>query len=369
MTAPLRSELHPLYRHLLPDLFDRPAVPESRATCDDCPMCDKGTSAAANGAHTYLADTKCCTYHPTLPNFLVGALLRDTSSEHAEGRRRVRAKIEQRVGVTPRWLSVPRKTAVMFEASRQRSFGQSKALLCPYHDAGRCTLWRFRESVCATYFCRHDAGASGAAFWGALKEYLSHVELVLSGWAVRAIDPNMTEPTVPPLQLTPEDLEDRPPCDADYGRFWSGWVGREEAFYIDTTQRIEQLDAERFRALVDGTPRAAELLGKLRERHVALISPGPVKHLVLNRRLSAVPTAGGAMLTSYSPSDPIFISNGLAHMLGSLQKDEPFAEALVRLQEEHAVEIPEELVLKLRAFDVLVPPDEEADGAAPAQKK
>src|SRR4051812_31514765 len=92
MTESLRDMVPPAHRRLLPVLFDRPAIRESRATCSDCAMCSKGGSPAP-GVLSFRPDTKCCTYEPTLPNFLVGAILADTSPEMAEGRRRIRAHI------------------------------------------------------------------------------------------------------------------------------------------------------------------------------------------------------------------------------------------------------------------------------------
>ena len=92
-------------------------------------------------------DLKCCTYHPTLPNFLVGALFADADPALDEGRRRVRAAIARRAGVSPEWVGPPRKYRVLLEAGRVRGFGRARALVCPYLDSGRCSIWRHRESV------------------------------------------------------------------------------------------------------------------------------------------------------------------------------------------------------------------------------
>jgi hypothetical protein len=170
------------------------------------------------------------------------------------------------------------------------------------------------------------------------------------------VDPTVDEPKLPPVQMTVEDLEDRPPPPAEYARYWGAWLGREEAFYVACAERVEQLDEPAFARLIAASPKAAELLSTLRERYAALVVPPPAARLVLNRKMTAKPIPGGALMTSYSPCDPLFMSTGLAHMLGSLREDEPFADALGRLEREHGVTIPAELVTKLRAFGVLVPP-------------
>src|SRR5687767_1905524 len=96
-------------------------------------MCAPTGAAPSPDALHFRPDAKCCTYHPTLPNYLVGALLADPDPALEEGRRRVRDKLAARVGVTPLWLAAPRKTMVLLEASRDTSFGRSRALRCPYY--------------------------------------------------------------------------------------------------------------------------------------------------------------------------------------------------------------------------------------------
>ena len=63
-------------------------------------------------------DAKCCTYHPGIPNYLVGAILADQGEELAEGRRRLRARIEARIGVTPGYIQAPRKYNQIYSAAR-----------------------------------------------------------------------------------------------------------------------------------------------------------------------------------------------------------------------------------------------------------
>src|SRR5580704_17978080 len=103
-------DLLPYYGTRLPSFFDRPAIEETRATRNDCAMCDKGSAPAGLATESFRPDVKCCSYHPTLPNYLVGEALADESL--AVGRERLRAKIAARIGVTPQWLAAPRKYLV-----------------------------------------------------------------------------------------------------------------------------------------------------------------------------------------------------------------------------------------------------------------
>jgi hypothetical protein len=106
----LRDVLPPVYRAFAGDVFDRPPVSEKRATCAACAMCDKGEPSPVPMEY-FRPDTKCCTFFPRLPNYLVGAILSDP--ETTEGRKRIRARIATRIGVTPRFVTRPRKTELV----------------------------------------------------------------------------------------------------------------------------------------------------------------------------------------------------------------------------------------------------------------
>ena len=349
-----------LYGARLPPLFDRPVIDETRATCARCAMCDQGGDSAA-GAQLetgfFQPDVKCCSYHPTLPNYLVGAALRDESPAQQEGRARLRAKLAARVGVTPGWLAAPRKYLVLYEAARESSFGRSEALLCPYYvrDGGSCSIWPYRESICATFFCKHVAGASGHAFWRALRKYLSHVEAALSRYAVASLGKGAHEPDLPRMRLTREDLEGKAPTDADYQSYWGSWVGREEEFYVECATVVETLGQAEYTRVVDDAG-GREMLAETAALYDALTAPKLASHLVRNPALRATPAPGGVGVTTYSRYDPLFLTQDLHDALGEFTADEPVASVLERLKREHDVDLPESLLLQMQVHGVMTPP-------------
>lgn len=354
LTAPpLLHHLPATYAHLLPEFFEQTRMNESRATCGDCPMCSQAGRDTGVGDLMYLAETKCCTYHPTIPNFIVGALLADSSIDHDEGRRRVREKIAKRVGVTPLWVAAPRKYSVLFDAAKERSFGRSAALKCPYYEAGNCTVWRYREAVCSTYFCRHERGARGQALWSAVKEYLSQLELVLADAAAKAVDPEVSEPRIPPLKLTEEDMEDLPPPAAEYAKHWRTWEGREEAFYRETASFIAGLDRAAVARLAEKAPRVRDAFATVLQRQADVAAPLE-QRLVLNRKLKARPASGGNFVHGYAPTDPVFVSDGLARVLSTLSPDEPLEAARERLRAQ-GIDLTDDVLRGLRDHGVLVP--------------
>lgn len=357
----LRTTVLPAaYAGLAAPFFDEPPIPEPRATCDRCAMCDHGApepaAPARAGSEFFHPDLKCCTYHPSLPNFLVGALLADPDPALEEGRRRVRERIRDRIGVTPAWVAPSRKYRVLLEGGRVRGFGRARALACPYLDEGRCSIWRHRESVCSTFFCKHAGGGKGKAFWMAMKHAMAHAELTLSRWAAHEVFPGATEPAIPRLELTVEDLEDRPPSDDEYASYWGEWVGREERFYLECHERVRGLDRERFAALVERTPRGEELHADLVIAHDALTRPSPTEYLVLSPKLRKQAVPGGVAVRGYSGYDPMVLSDDLHAILSELRPGEKASATWERVEREHGVRMPEELVTSLWLHEILVPP-------------
>jgi hypothetical protein len=369
----LRSKLAPVYGPLLSELFDRPEVVETRATCDTCAMCNHGQVAPVEMDY-FKPDLKCCTYYPGLSNYLVGAILADTSEELAEGRRRLRAKIASRIGVTPNVVAAPRKYNVIYAAARGAGFfGRSKNMLCPYFDEendGRCTVWRYREAVCSTYFCKYTAGKPGWQFWDTMKGYLSHVERSLAHYATVTVDKNMSEPQLERFALTAEDIEDRAPKDEDYAFYWGKgkWVGREEEFYIACYERVRALQRGEFEKNVDDTPDGRGLLAKLEAKYDEITKTGLPPILVRASNLKKRDAGENVVVTTYNPFDAFSMEKELFDVLEMFRPDQTVEENLARLDKEKDVQLAPELLQYLFIHGVLAAPEKPkpADAANPA---
>jgi len=359
MADPLRKKLAPIYAPFLSELFDRPAVEESRATCNDCAMCEKGGGPAVPMDY-FKPDLKCCTYHPNLPNFLVGAILSDPDPALAEGRRRIRERIERRIAISPCWVAAPKKFQLLVMASRGTNvFGRAKSLLCPYYDGasgGLCTIWKHREAVCSTFFCKYEGGRPGFQFWTSLKAYLEHVEITLAHAAMRAVDAKLVEPKMGRLRLTAEDIDDLPPNAAEYDGMWRDWVGREADFYVACFEYVRDMGRDEFIRLVDGTPDGKKSLLDVRSRWDKLTSPQLPKTLALNSKLKVVPLAEQVVVTSYNPNDSFALDKELYEVLAMLDPNKTVAANLETLAREHGIELAPELLQHLYIHGVLAPP-------------
>jgi Fe-S-cluster containining protein len=355
----LRASMVPILRPLLSELFDGPAVPEPRATCDDCAMCDKGEPALVQ-ARYFEPSLKCCTFHPHLPNYLVGGVLAETDPAYDEGKRRLRKKIAERIGVMPYWLSAPRKYNVAFAKAKTDTFGRDKTLLCPYFEAeektgGRCTIWEYREGVCSTFFCKYADGARGYNFWMALKEYLGAAEFLLARYAAAQIDAKVSEPRIDRETLTKEDEADLPPTDADYRHHWGKWVGREEEFYVECYKRVASLRRRDYRTIVDDLVKAKEMYDDVAQKYKAVNARELPPRLVRNPKMRAIPAEDKLVVTTFNALDSFALDKDLYEVLAQFDPLETVEATLERLSRE-GIELAPELLEALYSQGVLVPP-------------
>ena len=359
--ASLRDKLAPIYQPFVNELFDRPNVVEERATCDNCAMCDhgQGVNIAIDFFHR---DAKCCTYYPTLPNFLIGGVFADPSPDLEEGRRRLRKIIAARIGVTPQWIAPPRKYSPISLAARSAAFGRSTVLRCPFYqvEGGLCTVWRYRENVCSTYYCKYTGGKPGWDFWQSLKGYLGHVEVMLSNYAVRTLDSSLQEPTHPRMQLTLEDLEDRAPRDEEYASYWGTWVGREEEFYVKCYEAASKIPKDAFEKFVDGEDKGRNFLNTLRVRWDEMNDRTFIpERLVRNSKMKDRYVDDSVVITSYNPYDSFKMDRDLFDVLSHFEEGRTVEENLAHLRDEHGAELEPALLQYLYTHGVLVKPGED----------
>jgi Fe-S-cluster containining protein len=355
VTDTLRSLLPGLYQPLLPEVFDTTAPAEPKATCATCAMCPPKDAPPPTADVTYFRpDSKCCTFEPRLPSYLVGAILADERPDMAEGRRRVRAKIAARVGATPQWLAPPAKREVLMSAGWRNGFGRSLTLLCPYfeREGGLCTVWRHREAVCSTFFCKYDAAADGEHFWKSVRSLVGYVERVLSLHVTRELYPGY-EPPAAQRDLTLEELEDRPPSESDYQALWGAWAGREEELYVQAFERVRALDRPGLQAIL-ADAEYAKRAETMTAAHATITSPALPARLSPRPDLVARPAEGGVLVTTYSRYEPLLLTEALHDVVKAFGGGGTVAEVRERLLREEEIDVPEELLQALYQYRVLV---------------
>src|SRR5687767_5199250 len=78
--------LPPLYEAWIDQLLGSAIPPETVATCHDCAMLPRAGEEVVPGEDRFSPRVKCCTFQPSLPNFLVGRILSDEDPAMAAGR-------------------------------------------------------------------------------------------------------------------------------------------------------------------------------------------------------------------------------------------------------------------------------------------
>ena len=356
------DSLPALYRGLLPDFFHQDVPAETKATCATCAMCPSSAAEKVESvdgvSRLFRPDTKCCTYYPKLPNYLVGALLADERPQLAEGRRRMEDKLASRVGVTPQWVRPSARYNLLYRGSRQ-FFGRAASMRCPYYEEqqGGCTIWPYREAVCSTFFCKYVAGADGRKFWMTLKTYLALAEIQLSRYAVLQLLPEyiLAGKDKPDLAEAPtvEDLDDKPLPPKDYAALWRQWQGREGEFYRACFALIQELSPERTEKLL-GLDGLIELkvLDKSYQGAVAPVLPRVLK---LNPEATVKWLADGSVaLGAYSEYDAVALPGMAYSLLVEFTGREPVTEVRERLRQEKQADLHEDILLELYRHRILM---------------
>jgi len=272
-----------VYRNFLPSfLSENRSINEYLASCKSCNMIKKRSDA-------FLPQTKCCTYFPEIPNYMVGAILYNKDIDSREGKKRISAIISEKKGVTPLGISPPKKYSVLFSSSKD-CLGKNKALVCPFliKRSKLCAIWKKADSNCLTYFCKYVYGPKGKEFWSAINRYLKHVERALSLFVMfiekfDAISYKYIENYLNIKYLEREDLDGMPPKPEVYKRLWSNYFSKEKYFYAKSFEIIRKLSKSDFERITGITQKI--LLEEVKYRYNDMKYPIIPKMLILNPKI------------------------------------------------------------------------------------
>jgi len=226
----IKSKIPTIYHRFLPDFFDLEVPEETIATCDNCVMARDYKQKKINNQEYYISDTKCCTYHPYIPNFLVGGLLSSNLPRLQEGKRRMIKKIGNGKGIYPMRIQPSFEYQFHYEKFSGFGFGKSKELLCPFFNQGFCSVWDFRESMCALWFCKSVGGESGTIFWNGLNNLLKQIQGELARYCLRELEMERKMPEVDFKKITSKKHFEKSYYD-EYVLYWKNWQGKEIEFY------------------------------------------------------------------------------------------------------------------------------------------
>jgi hypothetical protein len=245
------------------------------------------------------------------------------------------------------------------------AFGRSQAMRCPYfiEDGGRCGVWRNRESTCATWFCKHDRGRIGLAFWReGLHRLLRVIEVDLARWCVLEIGlsdealRHLSEGEAWTQVIGPLNAEavDHRVDEVRYARIWGEWRGREIDFFLRCAQLVNNLSWSEVLEISGPAVRTfARLTKHAYDRLTSSDLPprlevGAFQVLETNHETTRV--------NAYTNSDPIDVPNVVMALLPFFD-GRPTEEALDAIKDKTGISLDRLLVRKLVDFNVLTAAD------------
>lgn len=360
MSDRVSNALPPLYERWVTGFLGSAVPAEPEADCANCVMVPGRDGGRDPGRRYFDPTTRCCTYLPELPNFLVGAIIADPDPSMAAGRRSVEARLDRGVAVTPLGLGKPAPYTLLYDHGTD-GFGTSRALRCPHHlDDGSCGIWPHRMSVCATWFCKHSRGAVGQRFWRALQALLSAVERELAIWCLLELDvgaeslaallppPN---PAARRLEIDRFELDARPDPER-YAALWGEWKGRERDLFVECGHRVARLEWPQVLSIAGAGLRARTRL--VSSAFDELLSPTVPERLRAGDYRVAQAAPGWSLLTSYSGFDPLRLPSALMEALPCFD-GRPVDEVLRSIERRKRLRLGRDLVQRLVDFRRLVP--------------
>ncbi|MHC4445025.1 MAG: hypothetical protein ACYTA5_20700 [Planctomycetota bacterium] len=364
MSSNAESVLPALYAGWMDELLGGPIPMEIEATCDDCAMCAGSSIPPGDLNIVFNSKTKCCTYIPELPNFLVGGMINNESSDFAAGKATLEARLHQGVVVTPLGIgNSPTERLVYKHTTQNMAFGRNPDLRCPHYLAqqgGQCGIWQHRAAVCATWFCKYVRGAVGLRFWKMVQQLLAQVESDLMHWclgeldigteALRRIVPDSDSDATPIDPVCEGQLDGRM-SDEVHETAWGNWAGREQEFFQACNRLVEPLAWEDVTRI--GGPKIGICEHLVRQAYTNLLADelpaslkvGSFKILHMGKEFHRIQT--------YSPLDPIDIPRTLMNVLHYFD-GRPTDDALRTIALETGLQLDETLIRKLVDFEVLV---------------
>ena len=246
-----------LYGELLPKEILKTQTEELKATCQACIQVPH-----------YNPSLKCCTFHPFLPNYLVGQILIDEKKKPSFITEVMKHKISNRLFVLPLGIVAPLQFQVELEAMKKEKFGKALDWLCPYYDQAqnRCGIWQNRGSVCTSFYCESSKNLPGKKYWEKSLDYLSAIEMGLAEEALVRLDftPRQVSGQLEffnRTELSAQEKKTNKLTSRTFNKLWNG-IHDIEAFYVKTLEVVKSLKRQDVKVLMGehGQALASELI-------------------------------------------------------------------------------------------------------------
>lgn len=337
--------LPPLYDRWISALLDGPIPAEAESTCMNCPMTEQGGRNKSD--YLFHPDTKCCTYMPDLPNYLVGRILGDNEPAFASGRAAFEAQFPEGMIVTPLGVYPPESYSTRYRENLDR-FGIDPGMRCPFYlneEGGLCGIWKHRNSRCATWFCKYSHGSRSVIFWKYMDQLLTAVEKNLSHWCFQQLNDD---------DAALEELFPPPQSQVDLSRqqlYWGRWWRKEREFFQECSALVDSLSWEDVGAIGGQEIRIPARLvylsyGRMQSDRL------PEYLKVASWKKIALQNSDCYRIWAYNRYDPLDVSKSILDQLHHFDGQTPVA-GVLRRANKNGVKLNRKLVRKFLDFGIL----------------
>ena len=250
----------------------------------------------------------------------------------------------------------------LYRLGGAHAFGNNRTLRCPHFlevDGGRCGIWRYRNGVCATWFCKHARGPVGRRFWQALERLLTTVEHQLTRWCIGALDLGH-EAVGHVVGLDNRDGTlafdgaqlDGVVDESAYRAMWGRWDGREHEFFRAAGELVRGLTWPEVLAAAGAE---ARLLASLVVHRYQTLTSDRIPDRLTVGRVKATPVAGGRVqVVADGVPEILDLPRELWAALPAFD-GRPVATVLSAITARHRIDVQPSLLRKLVDFELLVP--------------
>gem|GEM_PF-3613100 len=240
---------------------------------------------------------------------------------------------------------------------KTEGFGKSLTLKCPYYLHGKynCALWKYREAVCATWFCKHVAQQSGRLFWDSVTKCMRYIEESLIAYVLICENLPLEHPYGENKNISYEDLDDLPMKKEEYLYRWGKWAGMEEQFYIRAYEHVACLTKEAFSDLMGINFQV--LLTELKERLNTMME---IPEMMIADKFRIMPVIDNKYycihLKTWIERNDMYITHAMnfpAIIIDLFDGTRTTSEIVQILKEKYEIDLGEDILIALYQYGIL----------------
>ena len=245
MITTLFQQLPQLYANLLPDVFGKELHVEIYADCNDCNMCQPND--VVTDQRFFSSTSKCCTFKPIVPNYLIGGILKDSKKET-----KIHEYVKSGQKMSPLGYFPTQKELKDYASIIPHDFGIDDSVICELLDDGNCSIWQHRNSICSTYFCHYFKGIHGKLFWEDVRDFLQLIEETVAEYCCNKLDipvDYLKHATTNFFINVQEAVQDAPMSTLSDVDKWGKWKGDLSNFFLECERIARTLTPKKLKAL------------------------------------------------------------------------------------------------------------------------